>query len=64
MIPYRGRHSARIFCKGKPIRFGYEAWMLASSDGYVYTFDRYTGKSNKKKTFESSFGLRCVRNFI
>ena len=25
MTPYRGRHSARMFCKGKPIRFGYKA---------------------------------------
>ena len=25
MIPYRGRHSARIFCKGKPISFVYKA---------------------------------------
>ena len=39
MIPYRGRHSARMFCKGKPIRFGCKAWTLASSDGYVYGFD-------------------------
>ena len=63
MIPHRGRHSARIFCKGKPIRFGYKAWTLALSDGYVYAFDLYTGKSNKGKTSESSLGLRCVRNF-
>ena len=47
MIPYRGRHSARMFGKGKPIRFEYKAWTLASSDGYVYAFDLYTGKSNK-----------------
>ena len=33
MISYRGRHSARMFCKGKPIRFGYKAWTLASSEG-------------------------------
>ena len=25
MIPYLGRHSARMFCKGKLIRFGYKA---------------------------------------
>ena len=64
MIPYRRRHSERMFCKGKPIRFGYKAWTLALSDGYVYAFDLYTGKSNKEKTSESSLGLRCVRNFI
>ena len=63
MIPYRGRHSARMFCKSKPIRCGYKAWTLASSDRYVYAFDQYTGKSNKEKTSENFLGLRCVRNF-
>ena len=63
MIPYRGRHSTRMFCKGKPISFGYKAWTLASSDGYVYAFDLYTVKSNKEKTSESSLGLRCICSF-
>lgn len=57
MIPYRGRHSARMFIQGKPIRFGYKAWTLASSDGYVYAFDIYTGKSSKAKLSEYTFGL-------
>ena len=57
MIPYRGRHSTRMFCKGKPTRFGYKAWTLASSDWYVYAFDLYTGKSNKEKSSESSLRL-------
>ena len=57
MIPYRGRHSARMFRKGKLIRLGYKAWTLASSNGYVYAFDLYTGKSNIEKTYESSLGL-------
>ena len=63
MIAYQGRHSARMCCKNKPIRFGYKAWTLASSDGYVYAFNLYIGKSNKDKTSESSLGLRYVRNF-
>ena len=57
MIPYRGRHSAKMYIKGKPIRFGYEAWTLASSNGYVYFFDLYTGKSDNEKTSESTLGL-------
>ncbi|XP_054708299.1 piggyBac transposable element-derived protein 3-like [Uloborus diversus] len=58
MIPYRGKHSAKMFLKGKPIRFGYESWTLASSDGYVFNFDIYTGKSTTANSSEyEKFGL-------
>ena len=63
MIPYQGRHSARMFCKVKPIKFEYKAWTFASSNGCVYAFDLYTRKSKKEKTSESCLGLGCVRNF-
>ena len=36
MVPYFGRHSAKIFIKGKPIRFGYKVWCLCGSDSYPY----------------------------
>ena len=42
MVPYFGRHSAKMFIRGKPIRFGYESWVLASSDSYPYKFGTYT----------------------
>ncbi|XP_065320355.1 piggyBac transposable element-derived protein 3-like [Gordionus sp. m RMFG-2023] len=48
MIPYRGRHSCKMFIKEKPIRFGYKSWILASSDGYVFSFDIYQGKRENK----------------
>ena len=57
MIPYRGHHSERMFCKGKPIRFGYKAWTFALSDGYVYAFDLYTKKSNKEKLLRAALDL-------
>ena len=34
MVPYFGRHSAKMFIGGKPIRFVFKNWVLASSDGY------------------------------
>lgn len=46
MVPYRGRHSAKMFMKNKPIRFGFKKWIMASSSGYVYNFKIYTGKSD------------------
>ena len=36
MVPYYGRHSCKQFIRGKPIRFGYKLWVLASSTGLSY----------------------------
>ena len=48
MLSYFGRHSAKMFNRGKPIRFGYKNWVLASSDGYPYKFETYTGACDTK----------------
>ena len=45
MIPYYGRHYAKQYIRGKPVRFGFKNWALCSSTGYMYGFDIYTGKS-------------------
>ena len=57
VIPSCGYHSARMYIEEKPIRFGYKARTFASLNGYVYSFDIYTGKSNYDKTSESTLGL-------
>lgn len=41
MIPYYGKHYAKQYIKGKPIRFGYKNWALCSNTGYCVTFDIY-----------------------
>lgn len=56
MIPYYGKHYAKQYIKGKPIRFGYKNWALCTNDGYMVSFDVYTGKS-QNNTEEGSFGL-------
>lgn len=56
MVPYFGRHSAKMFIKGKPVRFGFKMWCLASSDGYLYKFMPYAGKS--AENVKKEFGLR------
>ena len=50
MVPYFGMHSAKIFNRGKLIRFGYKNWVLASSDGYPYIFETYTGACDTKNS--------------
>nr|XP_023018967.1 piggyBac transposable element-derived protein 3-like [Leptinotarsa decemlineata] len=53
MIPYYGKHHAKQYIKGKPIRFGYKNWALCSNTGYMVSFDIYTGKSTNEKQFGS-----------
>ncbi|KAJ4449677.1 hypothetical protein ANN_01081 [Periplaneta americana] len=44
MVPYHGHHSAKMFIKNKPIRFGFKIWMLCATDGYPYNMEIYCGK--------------------
>ena len=53
-VPYFGRHSAKMFIRGQPIRFGYKNWILASSDGCPYKFEA----SRECDTKDSSKPLR------
>ena len=43
MVPYYGRHSAKQFIRGKPIRFGYKVWCCCTSTGYLIRFEPYQG---------------------
>lgn len=43
MIPYYGRNNSKMYMKGKPVKFGYKLFVLASSSGYPFNFDLYTG---------------------
>ncbi|XP_033228842.1 piggyBac transposable element-derived protein 3-like [Belonocnema kinseyi] len=54
MVPYFGRHSCKMYIKGKPIRFGFKLWCLCSSNGYLFKFIPYCGKTT---THESDLGL-------
>ena len=62
MVPYYGRHSCKMFIKGKPIRYGYKIWMLCSSDGYPYHMDIYQGKEQQKHSIPLS--TRMVTNMV
>jgi len=43
MVPYYGRHSAKQFIRGKPIRFGYKLWSLNTPLSYCVQMDPYQG---------------------
>ncbi|XP_065193176.1 piggyBac transposable element-derived protein 3-like [Sycon ciliatum] len=62
MVPYFGKHSAKMFIKGKPIRFGYKIWCLCGSDGFPYHLQIYTGRQEGRPV--SPLGLRVVGDMV
>lgn len=57
MIPYFGRHSCKMYMIGKPIRFGFKAWVLATPNGYFTHFDIYQGKNGIVEVGYEQYGL-------
>ena len=41
MAPYFGRHGAKQFIRGKPVRFGFKFWCLCDRRGYLIQFEPY-----------------------
>ena len=52
MVPYFGRHGAKQYIHGKPIKFGYKLWVMATPLGYCIQFRPYAGKDTILKEFE------------
>ncbi len=44
MVEYFGRHGCKQAIRNKPIHFGFKAWCLNSSDGYLMQFDIYVSR--------------------
>ncbi len=57
MIPYFGRHPAKQFIRGKPVRWGYKAWVAADPNGYAFDISVYQGKGGAKDKADTSYGL-------
>lgn len=57
MVPYHGRHGAKQYLHGKPVKFGYKIWVAATRLGYVVAFDPYQGKNSTVLATKSSLGL-------
>ena len=47
IVPYFGRHSAKMIIRAKSIRFDFKIWCLCGSDGYSYNMKIYQGKEKK-----------------
>ena len=62
MIPYFGRHSAKMFIREKSIRFGFKIWCLGDSNGYPYDMKIYQGK--EKKLQDQPLESRVINNMV
>lgn len=63
MIPYFGKHFAKQFIRGKPIRFGFKMWALCSKGGYLHSFDLYLGKT-ENQTLETTANIGLGGNVV
>lgn len=62
MVPYFGRFGAKMYIKGKPIRYGYKIWCICGSDGYPYHLQIYTGKAEGNSSVP--LGSRVINDLI
>ncbi|CAK1585032.1 unnamed protein product [Parnassius mnemosyne] len=57
MIPYYGRHGCKQHIKGKPIRYGFKAWVGATRLGYVLWMELYQGATTMCNPIYNELGL-------
>lgn len=61
MIPFKGRSTLKQYMPKKPVKRGIKVWMLADAiNGYVSSFDVYTGKKRNKP--EEGLGARVIKS--
>lgn len=63
MIPYYGSHGCKQYIKGKPIRFGYKAWVAALRLGYCLQFEIYQGRRGIEEKQGLGLGESVVLKF-
>lgn len=57
MIPFYGRHGAKQFIAGKPIRFGFKMWALCTPSGYLINFEPYQGARGSRMETDKRLGV-------
>ena len=44
IIPFKGKHSLKVYMQNKPKKWGYKVFALCDSSGVILNFEPYTGK--------------------
>ena len=47
MVPFKGKHGAKMYMPKKPCKWGYKLWCRAGISGYMYDFEVLGGSSTK-----------------
>ncbi|KAK3862761.1 hypothetical protein Pcinc_031408 [Petrolisthes cinctipes] len=64
MIKYFGPHPLKQFIKGKPVRFGYKVWVLATSTGELIHCEPYGGSQTKLFNYGLGQGPKVVYGLV
>lgn len=64
MIRYFGPHPLKQYMKGKPNRFGYKMWILATAEGELLRVQPYAGASTAIKDFGLGQGPNVVLGLV
>ena len=56
-------HLCKMFMKGKPVLFGFRAWCMCSSEGYLFQFLPYTGRDENVDA-DLGLGTSVVMNLL
>ncbi|GFO23342.1 PiggyBac transposable element-derived protein 3 [Plakobranchus ocellatus] len=62
IIPFKGRHSLKVYMMKKPKKWGYKVWVMTRASGYVHKFvfaGNYT--SSEKKAVEEGLNKGKIR---
>ena len=64
VVPYFGKHGAKQFIRGKPIRYGYKMWVSATPLGYVVNMVPYQGATREKRKSGLGMGGEVVLDLV
>ena len=67
MAPYFGKHGAKQYTHGKPIKFGFKLSIVATPLGYCIQFCPYAGKDSILQEYENiglGLGASVVANLV
>ena len=67
MVPYFGKHGANQYIHGKPIKFRFKLWVMATPLGYCIQFCPYASKDSILLEYENiglGLGTSVVANLV
>ena len=53
LVPHFGKHGAKHYIHGKPIKFGFKLWVFTTPLGYCIQFRPYPGKDSILQKYEN-----------